>query len=367
MSVASTKRKTWEDYLKLESICNIEFIDRDLPKNTKTKFRCRCQNGHIWLVSYDNLRGGRRCPFCYGNVKKTKEDYIKLAQSKGIFWESTTAPKNSRELTVWRCAHDHTWKDSYHSIDAKYCCCPYCIPNKKKEPEDYYRIAREADIEWLGPIVSNTKTKTKWKCAKGHVWETTYDSIRSGYRCQTCARILTGKKIRVGPSAYDDLQSETGFTLLSVKPDRTHDKVFWICPKGHIIKTSYHQIKRGCGCYKCGNRLYINGSQVSSPQLELAKMLGVTTSNINYKVGRYSIDIVIKQYKIGIEYDCWYWHEDVEREHKRDAYLIGEGWKLLHVKSGSLLPELSDVEKALIKLVTNKSQVEEIVLEDWKW
>lgn len=109
----------------------------------------------------------------------------------------------------------------------------------------------------------------------------------------------------------------------------------------------------------------VNGVYVSKPQLTLHAMLG---GNLNYRVGRYAIDIALTMdtHRIGIEYDCQYWHKGKEKhEAKRDAYLIGLGWHMLHIKTNILLPTREQLDAALTLLV-NGATYAEIVLADWR-
>lgn len=75
--------------------------------------------------------------------------------------------------------------------------------------------------------------------------------------------------------------------------------------------------------------------------------------------------MALPNWKICIEYDSWYWHTDEKHDEKRDRYLFKHGWKVLRVKSGSFLPEQTDLEHALYQLLRGEQQTE-IILNDWK-
>lgn len=110
---------------------------------------------------------------------------------------------------------------------------------------------------------------------------------------------------------------------------------------------------------------YLRGVPVSRPQLLLAQRLGIPRRFINYPVSRLFVDIVIPELNIAVEYDGWPWHNP-EKDKKRDKVLFNEGWKVLHIRSGSLVPTLDELEGAIQRLSAPGVYYEEIVMEDWK-
>lgn len=423
-------RKIEQDYVDLAESIGYKFLG-PMPPNVTVKTNWQCPEGHVWNTTYSEIQSGYRCGHCAGTAKKTKEDYLNLAQEIDYEWlDCDLDPVPSTHTpTKWKCDQGHVYSVRYDAL-RKGQRCPYCFGNAQKTPEDYYQIAAERGYEWLGPVVTSVTAKTKWKCPEGHIWEAGYNSLQTGYGCQTCARKEVGLKIRIKPEDYRKLEDETGFTLLDPIPEYAHDKATWRCTKGHIIKTSYHQLYSGRGCFYCGIEsraekarlkedsyyalaekrgftwvgpipattnhkslwicdkghqwqarysdllhgvgcpqcaysLWVNGQRASKLQLQLAENLNIPEEHINYKFGPYWLDIALPNWKICVEYDSWYWHTDEKHDEKRDRYLFKRGWKVLRVKSGSFLPEQSDIERALYQLLRGEQQTE-IVLDDWK-
>lgn len=87
---------------------------------------------------------------------------------------------------------------------------------------------------------------------------------------------------------------------------------------------------------------------------------------LNYPVNRYRIDIALITDKlmIAVEYDSWYFH-DSERDAQRDQVLLSLGWRVLRIKSGSLLPSRKVLLAALERVIAGERCVE-IVLHDWE-
>lgn len=89
---------------------------------------------------------------------------------------------------------------------------------------------------------------------------------------------------------------------------------------------------------------------------------------LNYFLDCYFLDIVFfenNSQKINIEYDGWYWHEkNQEKDKKRDEYILSNGFKILRIKSGSLLPTKEQIVNAIKELLTTDKNFEEIILPD---
>lgn len=80
-----------------------------------------------------------------------------------------------------------------------------------------------------------------------------------------------------------------------------------------------------------------SGNPTSKPQLKLAKLLLEMYGNCEIEVpcGRCSLDcvVVLCNMRIDVEYDGWYWHQDEQRDRRRDAFVKSNGYQILRVKS----------------------------------
>lgn len=117
--------------------------------------------------------------------------------------------------------------------------------------------------------------------------------------------------------------------------------------------------------------LYNNGTcRTSSQQLEIYNKLLDLKYNVelNYPVSRCNLDIAlfIDDIKIDIEYDGWYWHQDLHKDRKRDEFLKSEGWKILRIRSGNKIPSLEQIREGIFKLVNTDRTFTQIILDDWK-
>ncbi len=386
----------------------------------------RCNYGHEWQTPYKSIRRGSGCPECAGNKKKTRKDYERLAEELEILWLGPFV-ENTQSKTWWMCDAGHRWSapfkslsrtigtgnsgcrkckydrlaemrrlkpdaytamaerlgwewlgpdpksvvkptwwrcDSGHRVDITYKSlyvgngCRICSGKAFKTSEDYERLAAEAGIEWLGFVPANSHSKSVWKCENGHVWEMSFNCVARGQRCPHCAGNV--------PKATDDYQilaEDRGFEWIGSLPPNTKEKTRWRCEKGHEWEAHYNSIAIvGSGCPECLN--FVNGKQTSELQRLLCERVG---GELNQRVGNYWVDITVEidGIRIAIEYDGWVWHgEDTDKDLQRDVLLIEQGWRVLHVRSGRLLPDDESLNNAIADLVCGESWTE-LVLADW--
>lgn len=362
MNKRSTKRKTTDDYINLASIRGITWLGEGIPKNTKCKTSWSCSRGHVWQSRYNDIHNGYGCPYCAHSLKKTSGDYAKLAASRGVFWLGPM-PSNVATKTRWMCQRGHAWDARFQDISSCGSGCPICaykvrsMPTKKT-PSDYHILATKKGFVWEGPTVNRVKEKTWWRCNEGHRWETSYASVRQN-RCPYCSG-----NIRKTAEDYKALAKKRGVKWLAdndIKNNKTLTS--WLCPKGHVWESSYNNMSRWGNCPFCLD--FFNGSRVSRPQRELCELLG---GKLNHREDwhKYAIDIAIEKrgVNIAIEYDAYYWHDE-NRDKIRDNILLTGGWRIIRIRSASLLPSENQMNRA-IESVLSGQDVVEIFMPDWE-
>lgn len=122
---------------------------------------------------------------------------------------------------------------------------------------------------------------------------------------------------------------------------------------------------------KVRETFYKNGTApISRPQEQLYNMVKnkYLDAKLNYPFDDCSLDIFlyVDDIKIDIEYDGWYWHQNKQRDTRRDNYLIRKGFKILRIRSGELLPTADELFSAIDCLVNTEHHFKEIKLSDWK-
>lgn len=345
-------------------------------KRVKEKTTWKCNNGHFWETTFDTLSGkrGRGCPRCGeergANARRKKpEDYHDIAQLKGARWLGPEVT-SIRKKTSWMCHKGHVYRTTYSTVyKGEGNGCIFCAneatgDSKRHSSYMYKMLASRKGIYWLGPEVSDSTLDTLWMCAKGHRWKTCYRNLYTGAGCPECGKVLNVVNSYRTLTAIDYhlLARKREFFWVGPFPNNGNTSTEWACEKGHLWKAPFFNIHAGRGCPLCIDME--NGHRTSSQQRELNGMLG---GELNYRIGKQSIDIAlnISGIKIAIEYDGWYWHKDkIVHDIKKSENLIKRGWKVLRIKSRHAIPTLDDIKFRIEHLLT-ESSYQEIVMEDW--
>lgn len=187
---AGVAKKIERDYYSLAEKRSLTWIGK-FPENVGVKTLWKCKNGHVLNRTYTSVKKAKQnCPQCYMCIPKTKNDYYTLANSKGFVWLGITCPQNTNTKTLWMCSAEHKWNAPYHNV--KVYGCPHCYGTARKTEDDYILLAQHRGIKWIGTFPKNVTTKTTWQCEKNHQWDAIFTNIRRGSNCPHCQNKVNG-------------------------------------------------------------------------------------------------------------------------------------------------------------------------------
>lgn len=116
---------------------------------------------------------------------------------------------------------------------------------------------------------------------------------------------------------------------------------------------------------KCIETKRKNGTNpTSKPQKELAYVLFEMYGNCELErpCDKCSLDCVVEidGTFIDVEYDGWYWHQDVQRDRRRDNFVQKQGYKILRIKSNKkdTLPSKEQIDEQIQKLLHGYNHAE---------
>lgn len=114
-----------------------------------------------------------------------------------------------------------------------------------------------------------------------------------------------------------------------------------------------------------------NGSvMTSSQQIELYNLLleNEYDCQINKPLDVLNLDIElnINNILIDIEVDGRYWHQDVQKDRRRDEFVKSKGYKVLRIIIDRKLPDLDIIKSGINKLINSEHSFYQIVSEDIK-
>lgn len=109
--------------------------------------------------------------------------------------------------------------------------------------------------------------------------------------------------------------------------------------------------------------------RTSKPQIELYNLLKTNFPGVklNSTMGPYNLDceLIIDNVKIDVEYDGAFWHQNKSHDNQRDGFLKKNGYKILRIKGGIIIPDFTSIKEEIDILVNTSVKYREIVLPEW--
>lgn len=194
-------KKTDEQFKRqvLELVGN-EYTFMDNYKTTTIKLPVKHKIcGNEYQITPNDFLGGTRCPYCFGNIRKTTDQFKQSVKEK-YDDEYTVIGEYINNRTKIKLQHNicgHKYVTSPDNFLAGYG-CPLCAGNIKWTTDDFKKFVFECEgdaFEVLGEYV-NSKTKILMR----HVtcdfkFKTTLDEFRNGNRCPYCRESKGEKQI----------------------------------------------------------------------------------------------------------------------------------------------------------------------------
>lgn len=138
-------------------------------KNSSTKLRFKCKEGHTWETKAINIIQSHWCPYCAGTSKYTVSQMKEIAKKHGGRCLSKQY-KNGKTKVKFECCSGHTWKTTPTSVVNQHTWCPHCAGTCRDTIEKYKKIAKNRSGICLSKQYKNAHTKLKFKCSRGHTW-----------------------------------------------------------------------------------------------------------------------------------------------------------------------------------------------------
>lgn len=224
-------------------------IDRYVTVVTPVMWRCR--EGHEWKTAFHYIKNKRSwCPVCSGNTKHTIADMQALAKARGGVCLSTEY-RNLSEKLRWRCTKDHEWLATANDVKNNGSWCPFCAGTARLDLKAMQDMARERGGECLSVQYLGGHIKHRWRCAKGHEWESAPATMRhAGTWCPYCAG-----KAKLTIEEMQEIAKSRGGECLSKIYINGSTKLHWRCHLGHEWIATPDNVKNNeSWCPVCANK-----------------------------------------------------------------------------------------------------------------
>ena len=237
----------------------------------------------------------------------------------------------------------------------------WCISNERVELLEEWDCKRN-EIK-PSDISPKNSRKVWWKCSLGHSWFSSIGS-RTSDRATGCPYCSSPpRKVLVGFNDFESWCKSNGkeYLLKEWNTEKNTDftpkdisfgcgkKVWWKCSRGHEWCVSPSNRVQGTGCPVCSR------TQTSFPEQAIAYYLSKSYYiHQRYREKGFEIDIFLRDYNIGIEYDGLFYHkkQSINREQEKNDYYSKRGIKLIHVKEDK---ERCGIENDVIYYVPMRS------------
>jgi hypothetical protein len=267
--------------------------------NNGTKLLWQCELGHQWHSTFTLIKNQKTwCPICSGNVKLTLDDCINAALINGGRCLSQEY-NNIMEYMLWECSIGHRWQTSFNRIRNSNSWCPICATTQLFECQKYA-------IKNNGLCLSveyNCKTKIKWRCEFGHMWESFFSCIKGKNSwCPECAGNIK--------YTLDDCVAVAllnGGKCLSSIYNNVKENMIWQCKNNHIWEAAFTNIKKRTWCPYCAHQISKAQQELYEILIALFPLLDIVL-NDTHTIKPLHLDIYMPELKLAIEYDGEYWH-----------------------------------------------------------
>lgn len=182
------ERLTYEEvkeFAKSLGFCLLE--DEYVANNIKMKMMCK--EGHI---SYKSVKNLQDCPTC--NECKLKEKnlqiYLKFKNVlEGNGYKMVSSPeelltKKTKLKTI--CPNGHEYEVSYEKFVQQNRRCGKCCNNQKLQDEVVRKELSKYGFKWINGEYKNNNSQLTVECEHGHVYQTTYPTIKRYGHCKYC-------------------------------------------------------------------------------------------------------------------------------------------------------------------------------------
>ena len=155
---------------------------------------------------------------------------------------------DNRTKLRWRCKVGHVWEATPVSIKTGNW-CHECSGWRRYTLADMRNLARKRGGECLAAEYRGSKAKILWKCAKGHSWMTTPGGVKNGAWCPYCAN-----RPPITINGVKALAKERGGKCLSNQYVNAQGKLRFRCSEGHEWETIWNRLQQGMWCPFCASK-----------------------------------------------------------------------------------------------------------------
>lgn len=170
----------------------------DVYSGNKVRMKFKCDEGHVFFMSWDNFYSGNGCCYCNGNYKKTHADFCNDIKNKygDEYLVVGEYVSSNEKIDIKHVKCGNVYKVRPYSILGGRG-CNHCFGNKLKSTYTFKKEVRDLvgnEYFVIGDYI-NSKTKIEMRHSLcGHVYKIEPQSFLWGTRCARC-KSSKGEKV----------------------------------------------------------------------------------------------------------------------------------------------------------------------------
>lgn len=303
-----------------------ENLDSFINYSTPIRFKCkRCgfeRKTKPCNIVYTNAIN--KCNNCkqIQKIQDSVETCNRIVKNKN--WQWLNYPE--RDPASIKCHCGHQFKISRFRNIARGYSCQKC--NGKAVDFDSLKLPSGYKLK-ENQVYKNEHTKFIVICDQGHEYKTTRNKLNSGIKCSICANnkplSKTEIELRLLDKGYKNIQVSEGIKSYSIVQ----------CKNNHLKKIqNFNLLYEPYSCSSCNSSVQTSKMETEL-QNELTKSGFTCTTNNRSIISPYEIDIVLPEFKLGIELCGLYYHQEkiIGRHRHKEKYERArkEGWGLITI------------------------------------
>jgi hypothetical protein len=216
-------------------------------------------------------------------MAEKKRDFVPLSVThpelakEADGWDPRTVSAGSGKKLKWVCQSGHIFEASIVSRTSRKTGCPICSNNQVLPGyNDLATVNPNLASEAYGWDPSTVKPmsgkKVKWKCSKGHIFQSIVANRSKGVGCGVCANKVIIPGINDLASQHPEIAIQANGWDPTKVGGGSHKRLSWKCNKGHTWVTNPKHRVNGTNCPVCdGQKIVMGINDLATTNPEIAK------------------------------------------------------------------------------------------------
>lgn len=163
--------------------------------SSQDKLKWQCENGHIWKALPSSVKQGFWCGKCFDDRRRNNIDQMQQVAAKHGGHCLSSEYIDCRTRLKWECSNGHVWEAIPSSV-TRGSWCQKCAGTAKHTISEMQMLAKKRGGRCLSRAYKDAHTKLQWECRFKHKWWAKPNGILMGQWCPECSVFRMEKVVR---------------------------------------------------------------------------------------------------------------------------------------------------------------------------